>query len=50
MMIATIALLAQELGLDVELCTTIADIALDQYNPDAIGIKKAQGTIILSLK
>lgn len=42
--------LAVELGLDINLNNILAEIALDSYNPDSVGINKAQGTIILSLK
>ena len=46
----SIVKLAMELKLDVNLNTIIGEIALDAYNPDCVGINKAQGTIILSLK
>ena len=42
--------LSMELGLDVNLNSILAEIALDDYNPDSVGINQAQGTIILSLK
>ena len=42
--------LALDLGLDVNLNSILAEIALDAYNPDSVGINQAQGTIILSLK
>ena len=42
--------LALELNLDMNLNNILAEIALDDYNPDSVGINKAQGTIILSLK
>jgi hypothetical protein len=50
MMLAAIQCLAMELNMDPELTTTIAEISLDKYNPDTVGINKAQGTVILSLK
>jgi len=42
--------LADELGQDTNLNDVLAEIALDKYNPDSVGINRAQGTIILSLK
>lgn len=42
--------LAIDLNLDINLNSILAEIALDDYNPDSVGINKAQGTIILSLK
>ena len=42
--------LAADLGQDINLNVILAEIALDKYNPDSVGINQAQGTIILSLK
>ena len=42
--------LSTNLNLDRNLNLIVAEIALDKYNPDLVGINLAQGTIILSLK
>ena len=49
-LIDSVMKIAAELGQDVSLNATLAEIALDTYNPDSVGINHAQGTIILSLK
>ena len=49
-LIDSVLKIAADLGQDVSLNSTLAEIALDTYNPDSVGINQAQGTIILSLK
>ena len=49
-LIDSVMKIAAELGQDISLNATLAEISLDTYNPDSVGVNQAQGTIILSLK
>ncbi len=42
--------LSKEIGLDADIGASLAEIALDSYNPDAGGINSVEGKILLAVK
>ncbi len=50
MLIKSIGELSTIIGLDPDIGTSLAEIALDSYNPDAIGINTVEGKIVLAIK
>ena len=50
MIVESIGELSTIIGLDGEIGTSLAEIALDTYNPDAIGINSVEGKIVLAIK
>ena len=50
MLVESVGELAGIIGLDGDIGTSLAEIALDSYNPDAIGINTVEGKIVLAIK
>jgi hypothetical protein len=50
MIIESAGELSEEIGVDMEIVKTVAEIALNSYNPDKVGINKSHGSILLAVK
>lgn len=50
LVIEAVGMLAEEINVDKDIAMIVAEIAMDSYNPDCVGINQIKGTVILALK